>query len=101
MNLITELDELSRDLRTASDPSGILHALVDRLVTRYDLAVASVWRMDAGNTRLTLAASAGNSEFPISLREISASHSPLGRAAQAKAPQLFTGAAKDGDELSA
>jgi sigma-B regulation protein RsbU (phosphoserine phosphatase) len=100
MNLINEIDDLSRDFRTLSEPQGVLEALVTRLVDRYALAAAGIWRLDAGQSRLTLAASAGGPAFPTSLREISASHSLLGRAAQAKLPQSYQGSAADGDELA-
>jgi sigma-B regulation protein RsbU (phosphoserine phosphatase) len=100
MNLINEIDDLSRDFHTPSEPQGVLEALVARLVERYALAAAGVWRLDAGQSRLTLAASAGGPAFPASLREISASHSLLGRAAQAKSPQAYQGSAANGDELA-
>jgi sigma-B regulation protein RsbU (phosphoserine phosphatase) len=100
MNLINEIDDLSRDFRTPSEPQGVLEALVSRLVDRYALAAAGIWRLDAGQSRLTLAASAGGPAFPASLHEISASHSLLGRAAQAKSPQTYQGSAASGDELA-
>ena len=100
MNLINEIDDLSRDFRTPSEPQGVLEALVARLVDRYALAAAGIWRLDAGQSRLTLAASAGGPAFPASLREISASHSLLGRAAQAKSAQSYQGSAANGDELA-
>ena len=100
MNLINEIDDLSRDFRIPSEPQGVLEALVARLVDRYGLAAAGIWRLDASQSRLILAASAGGPAFPASLREISASHSLLGRAAQAKLPQSYPGSAATGDELA-
>jgi sigma-B regulation protein RsbU (phosphoserine phosphatase) len=100
MNLINEIDDLSRDFRTPPEPQGVLEALVARLVDRYPLSAAGIWRLDAGQSRLKLAASAGGPAFPASLQEVSASHSLLGRAAQAKSPQNYPGSAADGDDLA-
>ena len=77
-----------------------MEALVTRLVNRYAMAAAGIWRLNAGQSDLSLAASAGGPPFPASLHEISASHSLLGRAAQAKVPQVYQGSAADGDELA-
>ena len=100
MNLLREIDDLSCDFRTALEAQGVLEALVARLVDRYALAAAGVWRLDAGQSHFTLAASAGGPAFPASMREVSASHSLLGRAAQAKSPQDYCGLTADGDELA-
>jgi hypothetical protein len=99
MNLIKEIDELSCDFRTPLEPQGVLEALVTRIVNRYALGAAGIWRLDAGQSHLTLAAFAGGPAIPAAVREISASHSLLGRAAQAKLPQAYQGSAVDGDEL--
>ncbi len=100
MNLIDEIDELSRDIRTPSEPQGVLEALVARLVDRYPVSAAGIWRLDHGQSRLTLAASAGSPAFPATLHEVSASHSLLGRAAQGKSTQPYQGSATNGDELA-
>ena len=100
MNLIREIDELSCDFCTPLEPQGVMEALVTRLVNRYAMAAAGIWRLNAGQSDLSLAASAGSPAFPASLHEISASHSLLGRAAQAKSPQVYPGSAAEGDELA-
>ncbi len=104
MDLIREIDDLSRDFHAPSEPQKVLDALVARLVNRYPLGAAGIWRVDAGKSHLTLSAAAGGPEFPASWREVSASHSPLGRAAQGKLPQSFSGSGAgstaNGDELA-
>jgi sigma-B regulation protein RsbU (phosphoserine phosphatase) len=99
MDLIKEIDELSCDFRTPLGPQGVMEALVTRLTNRH-AAAAGVWRLDAGQSRFTLAAFAGGPALPASVHEISASHSLLGRTAQAKMPQAYLGSAADGDELA-
>jgi phosphoserine phosphatase RsbU/P len=99
MDLIKEIDDLSRDFRAPSEPQQALEAMVARLVDRYPLDAAGIWRLDGGQSRLTLAASAGAPAFPASLQEISASHSPLGRAAQGKLSQSLPASTTNGDEL--
>ncbi len=100
MNLIKEIDDLSCDFCKSSEPQGVMEAFVNRLASRYAMAAAGIWRLDAGQSRLSLAAFAGSPAFPASLNEVSASHSLLGRAAQAKLPQVYQGSAADGDELA-
>lgn len=100
MNLIKEIDELSGDFRAPRGPQGVMEALVTRLTSRYAAAAAGVWRLDAGQSRFSLAAFSGGPALPSSLREVSASHSALGRAGQAKLPQTYTGSAAEGDELA-
>jgi GAF domain-containing protein len=100
MNLIKEIDELNYDFCTLHDPPAVMAALVKRLVDHYAMAAAGIWRLDAGQAHLTLAASAGSPAFPPSLHEVSASHSLLGRAAQAKLPQAYSGSAAEGDALA-
>jgi len=100
MNLVKEIDELSCDFCIPLEPQGVMDALVTRIVSRYDVAAAGIWRVDPGQSQLSLAASAGALAFPDSLQEISASHSWLGRAAQAKSPQAYEGPAADGDALA-
>jgi serine phosphatase RsbU (regulator of sigma subunit) len=100
MDLIKEIDDLSRDFHAPSEPQKVLNTLVSRLVDRYDVAAAGIWRLDPGQTRLTLSATAGGPAFPASLHEVSASHSSLGRAAQAKSPQSFATSSANGDELA-
>ena len=78
-----------------------MEALVTRLVNRYAMAAAGIWRLNAGQSHLSLAASAGGPPFPASLHEISASHSLLGRAAQAKLPQVYQGSAAGGRRIGA
>lgn len=96
MNLIDEIDELHRDFDASLDPHAVMQALVTRLTSRYGISAAGVWRLDAGQAHLSLAASAGTPAFPDSLREIPA-HSFLGKAAQARSPQSYQ--PTDGDEL--
>jgi len=100
MDLVREIDELSCDFCTPLDPHGVMDALVKRLVNHYAMAVAGIWRLDSGQARLSLAASAGAPAFPISLHDTSASHSLLGRAVQAKLPQVYEGHAAGGDEVA-
>src|SRR5208337_3343943 len=100
MNLIKEIDELSCDFCALREPHRVMEALVNRLVDRYAMAAAGVWRLNPGQSNLSLATAAGGPAFPASLAEVSASHSLLGRAAQAKLPQDYQGSAADGDELA-
>ncbi|MFZ0960998.1 MAG: GAF domain-containing SpoIIE family protein phosphatase [Terriglobia bacterium] len=99
MNLIREIDELSCDSCAPLEPQEVIEALVARLVDRYAMAAAGIWRLNAGQSDLSLAASAGDSPFPAATREISASRSFLGRAAQGKLPQVFKGSGAEGDAL--
>jgi serine phosphatase RsbU (regulator of sigma subunit) len=99
MDLVREIDELSCDFCTPLDPHGVMEALVKRLVDHYAMAVAGIWRLDSGQSRLSLAASTGAPAFPTSLHDTSASHSLLGRAVQAKLPQVYKGHPADGDEV--
>ena len=100
MDLIKEIDELSCDFCKALEPQGVMEALVTRLIDRYTLAAAGIWRVNADQSDLTLAASAGGPPFPASLHEISASDSWLGRAAQAKLPQVYQGSAEERNGLT-
>jgi serine phosphatase RsbU (regulator of sigma subunit) len=100
MNLIKEIDDLSCDFCTPLEPQKVMDELIARLVNRYGIAAAGIWRLNHGQSSLSLAATAGGPQFPTALREISASHSLLGRAAQAKSPQVYPGSAADGDELA-
>src|SRR5579864_791583 len=100
MNLIKELDELSCDFRTPHEPQAVMDALVTRITSRYAVAAAGIWRLDAGQSHFSLAAFAGGPAFPESVAAISASQTLLGRAAQAKSPQAYSGSAADGDALS-
>jgi len=100
MDLVREVDELSCDFCMPLDPAGVMEALVKRLVTHYAMAVAGIWRLDSGLSRLSLAASAGGPAFPASLHDTSASLSLLGRAAQTKLPQVYEGPTADGDEVA-
>jgi serine phosphatase RsbU (regulator of sigma subunit) len=77
-----------------------MDALATRLVSRYGMAAAGIWRLNHGQSALSLAATAGGPPFPPSLQEVSASQSHLGRAAQAKLPGVYPGSAADGDELA-
>jgi sigma-B regulation protein RsbU (phosphoserine phosphatase) len=100
MNLIKEIDELSCDFCPPLDPQGVMEALVKRLVDRYAMAAAGIWHLNGGHSDLSLAASAGGPPFPAATREISASHSFLGRAAQGNLPQVFKGQEAQGDALA-
>ena len=100
MNLIREIDELSCDFCTPLEPQKVMDTLITRLVDRYGIAAAGIWRLNHGQSALSLAATAGGPQFPASLQEISASQSHLGRAAQAKASQVYPGSAANGDELA-
>jgi serine phosphatase RsbU (regulator of sigma subunit) len=100
MNLIKEIEELSSDFRPPLELQGIMETLVTRLVDHYAMAAAGIWRLNAGKSDLSLAASAGGPPFPASVRDISASRSLLGRAAQAKSQQIYPGLAAEGDELA-
>ena len=100
MDLIKEIDELSGDFRAPAGPQGVMEALVTRLTSRYAVAAAGVWRLDAGQSRFSLAAFSGGPPVPACVREVSASQSVLGRAAQAKLPQTYPGSAAEGDELA-
>jgi len=100
MDLIREIDELSCDFCTPPDPQGVMEALAKGLANRYGVAAAGVWRLNAGQADLSLATSAGSPAFPASLHEISTSHPLLGRAAQAKLPQVYQGSAGEIDELA-
>jgi adenylate cyclase len=99
MNLNREIEDLSSDFCIPLDPQGVMDAVVTRLVRRYGVAAAGIWRLDEGKGELSLGASAGNPTFPASLRKISATQSWLGKAVQAKSPQFFQGVAEEGDEL--
>jgi sigma-B regulation protein RsbU (phosphoserine phosphatase) len=98
MNLIEEIEALSSDFSTSREPQAVIEALVNRLAERYSMT-AGIWRLDHAQSRLSLAASAGSPAFPASLQEISASHSRLGTAAQAKSPQVLERSA-EGDDLA-
>jgi sigma-B regulation protein RsbU (phosphoserine phosphatase) len=100
MNLIKEIDDLSSIFRTPLEPQGVIEALVTRFTDRHGMAAAGVWRLDAGQSQFSLAAFAGGPRFPASVDKISASHSLLGRNAQGKMPQEYSGSAADGDELA-
>jgi serine phosphatase RsbU (regulator of sigma subunit) len=100
MNLIKEIDDLSCDFCKSREPQRVMEAFVNRLASRYAMAAAGIWRLDAGQSHLSLAAFAGSPAFPASLNEVSASHSLLGRAAQAKLPQVYQGSGADGDDLA-
>jgi phosphoserine phosphatase RsbU/P len=100
MDLIREIEELSCDFCLPQEPQGVMEALVTRLVDRYAVSAAGIWRLNAGQSNLSLAASAGAPPFPAASHEISASRSFLGRAAQAKLPHAYQGAAEEGDELA-
>ncbi len=100
MDLIKEIEELSSDFCMPLEPQGIMEAIVTRLVNRYGIAAAGIWRLNAGQSDLSLAASAGNSPFPSSLHQISATQSWLGRAAQASSPQVYQRTADEKDELA-
>ena len=90
----------SCDFCTPLEPQKVMDALIARLVNRYGIAAAGIWRLNHGQSALSLAATAGGPQFPASLQEISASQSLLGRAAQAKSSQVYPGSAADGDELA-
>ena len=100
MDLLSEIEELSCNFRAPLEPQGVMEALVTRLVNQYAVAAAGIWHLNPGQSDLSLAASAGAPPFPASVQEISASRSWLGRAAQAKSPQLYQGSAAEGDELA-
>ena len=100
MNLMKEINELSCDFYTPLGPQGVMEAFVARLVHHYGMGVAAIWRLNPGQSQLALAASAGGPRIPATLNEISASHSLLGRNAQAKPPQTYAGSSANGDELA-
>jgi len=99
MNLLSEIEELSCNFRSPLDPQGVMEGLVTRLVNQYAAAAAGIWHLNPGQSDLSLVASAGAPPFPASLQEISASRSWLGRAAQAKLPQVYQGSG-EGDDLA-
>ena len=100
MDLITEISELSCDFCSPLEPQALAEALAKRMVNHYGMAAAGIWRLNPGQSDLSLAASAGGPPFPANLQEISASRSLLGRAAQAKSPQDYQGSSAEGDELA-
>jgi phosphoserine phosphatase RsbU/P len=100
MNLAREIDELSFDFCKPIEPQGVMDALVRQLVTHYGMSAAAIWRLDSVQMRLSLAASAGEPEIPASLRNLSASHSLLGRAVQTRLPQIHEGASAVGDDTA-
>ena len=51
MNLIKEIEELSCDFCIPLEPQGVMEALVTRLVSRYAMAAAGIWRLNAGQSR--------------------------------------------------
>jgi phosphoserine phosphatase RsbU/P len=99
MNLIQELEELSCDFSLPLEPQGVMEALVTRLVKRYAMAAAGVWRLNSGQSDLALAASAGSPAFPVSLNNVSTGDSLLGKAARAKAPQFYQAPSDAVDDL--
>ncbi len=100
MNLLNEIDELSRDFCMPLEPQGVMDALVLRLVDRYAMAAAAIWRLDPVQWQLALAASAGDPPLPASLNEIPAGHTLLGKALQTNLPQLREAAATAEDDLA-
>ena len=100
MNLLNEIDELSRDFCMPLEPQGVMDALVLRLVDRYAMAAAAIWRLDPVQWQLALAASAGDPPLPASLNEIPAGHTLLGKALQTNLPQLREAAAGAEDDLA-
>ena len=100
MNLIKEIDELSCDFCTPLEPQKVMDELITRLVNRYGIAAAGIWRLEPRTIGSFTCRHSRQSAFPAALQEISASQSLLGRAAQAKSPQVYPGSAADGDELA-
>jgi len=100
MNLIKEIDELGFDFCTPLEPQTVMEALVTRLVDRYAINAAGIWRLTGGQSDLSLIASAGPTPIPSSLREISVSQTLLGSAAQAKSPQFYRGSGTVKDDLT-
>ncbi len=99
MNLTREIEELSSDFCIPLETEGVMDAVVKRLVRRYGIATAGIWRIDAGKGELSLGASAGSPDFPASVQTISGTHFWLERAVKATSPQFFQGGAEEGDEL--
>jgi len=97
MNLIKEIDDLSCDFCTPLEPQGVMDALVARLAERYAIA-AGIWRLNASHTHLLLAASAGDTPLPATLNEVPTGQTLVGKAAQAKSPQIHAATAGS-DEL--
>jgi phosphoserine phosphatase RsbU/P len=100
MNLVQEIAELSCDFCVPLESQKVMEALVSRLANRYALGAAGIWRLNPAQGKLALAASAGRSSFSPSLSEIPVTHFLLGSAAQSRLPQVYEGAATDGDELT-
>ena len=100
MNLIKEIDELSCDFCMPLEPQGVMDALLARLVSRYGIGAAGIWRVSSGQSTLSLTAFAGGPPFPAALQTVSANHPLLGKAMHANSPRTDHGATVDGDGLA-
>ncbi len=99
MDLLKEIDDLTGDFSSALEPQGLMEGLVSRLVNHCAMSAAGIWRVN-GQSDLALTASAGGPAFPNSIREVSADHSFIKKAAQTHAPLIFEGKAQESDELA-
>ena len=46
MELVREIEELSSDFGTSLNPQGLMGEIVTRLVNRYGLAAAGIWKSE-------------------------------------------------------
>jgi sigma-B regulation protein RsbU (phosphoserine phosphatase) len=99
MDLIKEVEEFSCDFCSPLAPKGVMEKLVSRLVSRYAIDVAGIWRLSRPRGTFELAASAGSPALPASLRVVSATNSLLEKVAEAKLPQAYRDPPADGDEI--
>ena len=87
-DLVQELDDLGCEFCTPLEPQGVMKALVERLVDRYGVSTAGVWKPDDAAAALELVVAVGSPEFPPEAKTASFDDPFLGKAFRDRLPQV-------------
>ena len=89
-SLEQEIEDLGSELFTSAEGSTALHAIAQRLVDRYGVAVSGIWVVNPATAGLELGPVAGKPGFPASLAKVATGRPSLLVAALGHDEEIFT-----------
>jgi sigma-B regulation protein RsbU (phosphoserine phosphatase) len=101
IDLIREVEDLGCEFCSPLEPQGVMDALVNRIVERYPVQTAAIWKLNDTGSILELGASAGSPELPPSLHTATLDQTLMGKVVRDREPQMYTADHANGDELAA
>ncbi len=100
IDLVREVEDLGCEFCTPLEPQGVMEALVKRIVERYNVNTAAIWKLNETGSLLELGAAAGSPELPASLNSATLDQTLMGRAVRDREPQIYPANHANGDAIA-